>query len=619
MKPNVFRGSIPLVLILTTYILLNYSSTHLDKPLSDSWIYMNSAKAILGGYIPYRDFFYAHQPLFIYLLALFYQLFGVSVASTKIYAIVMGVMTLYVTYLLGEHIKKYVGLVALILLTANYVFTGLSTEVTGTLQALAFGLTSIYLYFKGNKFWSGFSMGLSLLTRTDAILLLAVMVFACLRDGRKSLSFFKGLAVTGFVFLSLTAFMPNYTSNTIMYHIKKLPTYYLKEKSLALSKLTGYSSPLIVLSLAGILYVAYKYRKDVITLKVTLLTVSLLAVLVNLAYFLVSDIFFIHYFMYGIPFLALIGGYFLLDVLKPESVEKESFRRWFLVALILLVYVSHSYDIGLKKLSTPFKPNPLTPVIDIIKSESKAGDMIFDFESSSFVLYLSFITDRSMPPKFIDTTIHRARLIDPLEYESALKDKRIKIVLWNLKSSPYRSLPNFNDLSGYVKDSFYVRHVLQYDDNFFFLGEREFNPSQKIVLREPDEGEKILYRTGTYSEGKFIPSQEARVAGVNSSVVKYLMDPRKRLLAEDHPLLKRPLSMPSHWTTERNGVISDSWVTGLSGRHAEVLTVTYDTDSREYTSFIQLLYDSQSGGWTKLYVFELVGSRYLLRYLEELS
>lgn len=598
------------ILLLSAYVVMSFFSTQLQNPLSDSWIYMNLAKAIVGGQTPYKDFFYAHQPLFLYALALFYWILGVSINTSKVYAVTIGAGILCITYLLGEHIRKNVGLIAVILLTGTYVFAGLSNTITGTMQTLLFGIASIYLYFKDKPFWSGFSMGLALLTRLDAlIILLPVMVLASCKD--RNLDFFKGLSIIMLITFALAVFMPNYITDTVVYHLEKttFPSYE-SIKQAEISNFIEYGTPLLIISILGILYVILKHSKEMFELKVTPINVSLIVISMNALYALFSNIIFIYYLAFMVPFLSLIGAYFLVSLLKSDS------KRWFIVVVILAVYLFYSYDPGLKKMFTSFEPNPMAAAIEIVVNGSTENDTIFDFESSPFAWYMSFITDRGMPP--VDTYIQRAKFIDPIEYEDALRNEGVKFVLWNLEWSPYREFPNFNKMMRYVKDNFYVRQMFIYEDNMFFLAEGNYKSLSKTLLPKPMGAEvELPYSIITSHEGKFMRSPGTRVSGGDPSTIGYF-SLNNDLLAENHTLLKWPLMMPLHWTTQSGNLVSDSWVTRISGENAEIATVTYNEDTREYTSFILVSYDHSKGTWAKLYVFQNVNEKFLMKYGEEL-
>ena len=65
---------------------------------SDENVYFYMGKVISDGGVPYKDFFYAHPPLHIYILAFLIKLFGVNIAALKffsLFAIVVSAFFLY--------------------------------------------------------------------------------------------------------------------------------------------------------------------------------------------------------------------------------------------------------------------------------------------------------------------------------------------------------------------------------------------------------------------------------------------------------------------------------------------------------------------------------------------
>ncbi|MBI2657442.1 glycosyltransferase family 39 protein [Candidatus Woesearchaeota archaeon] len=70
-------------LIMSILFLLIVSKGLAAPQPGDENTYYYMGKLVTEGKIPYRDFFYAHPPLHIYILALFYNIFGFNIIALK--------------------------------------------------------------------------------------------------------------------------------------------------------------------------------------------------------------------------------------------------------------------------------------------------------------------------------------------------------------------------------------------------------------------------------------------------------------------------------------------------------------------------------------------------------
>ncbi|MDI6891755.1 MAG: glycosyltransferase family 39 protein [Actinomycetota bacterium] len=125
-----------------------------------------------------------NPPLFSYLLFLSFKLFGVSEASARLVPIVFAVLATYFTYLVA--VKLYgrrVGLLSAMLVAFNPAFVIVGRNVQIDIVFVCFILIALYYYLKSkeaadlkNKCLAGLFLGLGILAKQPAILLLGIIV-----------------------------------------------------------------------------------------------------------------------------------------------------------------------------------------------------------------------------------------------------------------------------------------------------------------------------------------------------------------------------------------------------------------------------------------------------------
>ena len=203
-------------LILAAYLILKINPATFVN--SDDNLYMYMARQVLQGYTPYRDFYFAHPPLLLYLTALSYSLFGVSAAIGKLTPALGGLIVLIATYLAGEKIRKNLGLAASILLFFSFSFQSITELAMGTSLNLAFIMLAFYFLMDDKPLPAGILTGLCFLARYNSFPI--AIIFLAYTLLRKEKRFLLGLLLTAPIFLYLSA-IPNFLNNTLLYHFSK--------------------------------------------------------------------------------------------------------------------------------------------------------------------------------------------------------------------------------------------------------------------------------------------------------------------------------------------------------------------------------------------------------------
>jgi hypothetical protein len=132
-----------LVCVLFFFALLKLYSLNFVK--GDEHMYFYMSLLVSKGAWPYRDFFFSHPPLQLYLMGGLYKLVGYSLALSKAVPSVAAMVSGVSVYLLGRRlVGRAEALLAVILFLFTFDVLRGSSHFTGANCALAFGLAASY-------------------------------------------------------------------------------------------------------------------------------------------------------------------------------------------------------------------------------------------------------------------------------------------------------------------------------------------------------------------------------------------------------------------------------------------------------------------------------------------
>jgi 4-amino-4-deoxy-L-arabinose transferase-like glycosyltransferase len=129
--------------VLCFFALLKLYSLNFVK--GDEHMYFYMSLLVSKGKWPYRDFFFSHPPLQLYLMGALYKLFGYSLVLSKAVPSLAAMVSGIYVYLLGRRlVGRSEGLLAVILFLFTFDVLRGSSHFTGANCALAFGLAASY-------------------------------------------------------------------------------------------------------------------------------------------------------------------------------------------------------------------------------------------------------------------------------------------------------------------------------------------------------------------------------------------------------------------------------------------------------------------------------------------
>jgi hypothetical protein len=194
-----------LIAVLLAFALLKLYSLNFVN--GDEHMYFAMSLLVSKGKWPYRDFFFSHPPLQLYLAGALFKIFGYSLALAKAIPSVAAMVSGLYVYLIG---RRLVGRLEGVLATFLFLFTfdvlrG-SSHFTGANCALAFGLMAAFEALAGRPIRAGivFALGTFIgVYIAPLALMLAVMI--AFRSWRESLRLLTSYAATGFIICALFA------------------------------------------------------------------------------------------------------------------------------------------------------------------------------------------------------------------------------------------------------------------------------------------------------------------------------------------------------------------------------------------------------------------------------
>ena len=160
--------------------ILPFSEIYNKYYESDEGIYLYFSKTIANSNFslqPYKDFFLAHPPTFLYIFALLFKIFGTSIIVARVFNFINETFNLFLIYLICRRfIGKYFGFLPIFLMLISSIYQLDYYSLLGATQCLTFVLLSIYVFsYKkrfmgmGSDYWIGIFAALAMLTRFHAL------------------------------------------------------------------------------------------------------------------------------------------------------------------------------------------------------------------------------------------------------------------------------------------------------------------------------------------------------------------------------------------------------------------------------------------------------------------
>lgn|GEM_PF-1899758 len=543
-----------------------------EDSLDDENIYFYKAKLVSEGYIPYKDFFLGHPPLFTYLTAIVFKILGVSYTTIKIIPLASGFLMLLLVYALGEKYERHVGVLAclLIILSSKY-FHIYSHTMRGIMAATLLNLTAFYLHVAGKRVQSGFIAAISVLTRLNSLIIFAYLTLRSILE--KDKKFFYGAIATAPLLIIL--FIPNFVDSVILFALEEDPEpiylrlfflkeFFIGEKVITLLSLVGIYAILSTSKLGSGGGLLSWVRKDCWS------GMIFLPVFYVLFTVLIQRRVYPSYFTLILPYLAILGGLGFKRILFSKN------KIIVLAVIIALTY--YLINVSSASIITQYSPRHskgLSDSIDYVIRNSNEGESILLLQEVGGTR-IALDANRSLDLDFIDPTYHFLYANRATINQTILNSLKRKPSLVSVELRTIQELIDMQVDLTYVLDclrsEYWPVHVIAGDtvvNTIVFWKPKE--SVEQFVGSYDQPGGEIKY---FYFERYFIPSDK-RVGFIEEAVYEKQSqtaqptipsalnkdNPFGLMLIVSEPLVKWPIDSRAHYVVEgKEGYSSEIWV-----------------------------------------------------------
>ncbi|MEK6837702.1 MAG: glycosyltransferase family 39 protein, partial [Nanoarchaeota archaeon] len=303
--------------------------------VSDENTYYKMGQLVASGQFPYRDFFFAHPPLQIYLYAIVFKLFGFNFLLMKIIsAIAVVIIAAFVFAITKDKLNPKIAAAATTLFLFSYGTLLFSNFPTGTEIATAFAAAGFYFFLRKNFFGSGILLGFASVTALLSVIILPLLLFFAafiFKDKKSAIKLLTGFAIVFVVIngLFLIVAKGEYLKQALIYHLKKPGISSVKADIFFRIVKTN-----ALLFIAAAVAVVSRNRTKLNVLMPAIIAAGYVAM------FPLLKTAFNYYLLYAFPFLAVVAGYGILS-LQEFLTEKAKLReKAAAIGVALLVLLS---------------------------------------------------------------------------------------------------------------------------------------------------------------------------------------------------------------------------------------------------------------------------------------
>lgn len=403
------------------FILIVLKGIIIAQP-GDENVYYYMGKMISEGKVPYRDFFFAHPPLHIYLIALVYKIFGFNIIALKSIPLISTLITAFFIFEISkEKFGKAEAVASSFLFLFSYSIMFNSVFSFGIEIATMFLVIGVYfLLNRNNPLLSGILFGIAGITRLLSLIPISILIIAALFSNKKN--FLKLLAGFFIIFLLVNGifilfFDDAYFSQVYKFHfLKNSDTEENFKEYIDTVKLDW------ILFLSAFSFIFVKEKKPAgMFAAVSIVYIIFLMALKRVFGF---------YFIIVIPFLAMIGGYSIIKLLKRFKMPKKAVIAVSLALFSIFVWNLASDILFLEKVGfVGFERGK--DLTDFVNSASSKNTLLFGDES--VVPLLALLTNKKIALDFVDTN-NQVFISGIKDLAGLLSDLKGKDILFIIRS-----------------------------------------------------------------------------------------------------------------------------------------------------------------------------------------
>ncbi|MAG16381.1 hypothetical protein CMO88_04955 [Candidatus Woesearchaeota archaeon] len=384
-----------IVFVIAALVFLSVKLSAIGYSASDENTYYKMGEMVSEGKMPYKDFFFAHPPLQIYLYAVVFMLFGFNIGVLKFLSAIAAVVTAYYIFKLLNEKSEAAGMIGTVLFFFSHSVLLFTSFPTGTEFVMMFSMAGFYYFHKKKSVKSGLLFGIGALTGLLALIPFAVisvwLFIRNLNELRKFLTAFLAVFVivnAFFVIISKGA----YITQIITYNLLKPEG--VMDKSALISRVIG-KNWLILAAAATAVFAKGKFSSRV--------AVPLFIVIAYAAAFTFMKTIFDYYSLAVVPFLAVLAGQGLAGTMQSFRLKK--FFAYPAIAIVILVISYFNYSDFSSNDTYDFET--AREIAKFVEENSDKNELIFGEDATTPLI--SLLSRRDIALDFVDSNDLRFR------------------------------------------------------------------------------------------------------------------------------------------------------------------------------------------------------------------
>ncbi len=379
--------------------------------------YYKMGQLIASGEMPYKDFFFAHQPLQVYVYALIFKLFGFNLGILKFISAAAAVITALFIFKILEQKSETAAIIGAALFLFSQSVLLFSGYPTGMEFVMLFSTAGLYFFLTGRSATSGVFFGLGVISGLLAVIPAAViglwLLIKELGELRRFIAGFAALVLPvtiGFTLLS----GGEYIRQILVYNLLK-PEGVVNHWETIISILKA--NWLVFAAALTVVFAAGKLSSKVL---VPVMITGLFGVA-----FSFMKIVFDYYFMAIVPFVVIAASQGLDGLV--DSLKLRKILAYGALALVIGIFSLLNYT---SFVSNDFYDFPMARDAALfVKDNSDRSNTIFGEDATTPLI--SILSEREITLNYVDSNDLRFRtsLEKPTEVISKLKAGNLKFFL----------------------------------------------------------------------------------------------------------------------------------------------------------------------------------------------
>ena len=191
----------------------------------DENVYYYMGKLIAEGKLPYKDFFYAHPPLQIYLIALIYNIFGFNIVALKAVPLISTLTSAFFIFKIAKRFGNSEAIISSLLFLFSYSTMFNSVFSFGIDVATMLLVIGVYfLWNKNSPVLAGLFFGFAGITRLLSLIpIFVIFAFGLLSSKKNFLKLLSGFFIVFLIVNGIFALFlgNNYAEQVYKYHLLK--------------------------------------------------------------------------------------------------------------------------------------------------------------------------------------------------------------------------------------------------------------------------------------------------------------------------------------------------------------------------------------------------------------